>query len=94
MADGYSQVYNHRSCVDIHLRGCAGKWIIYLGGSLAIVITLLAGLWLVNDKRKDDKMGALIMFGLVSVIAIVGVIYFNHKDKKIYEKAHKILSNV
>ena len=32
------------------------------------------------------------MFGLVSVIAIVGVIYFNHK--KIYEKAHKILSNV
>lgn len=39
-------------------------------------------------------MGALIMFGLVSVIAIVGVIYFNHKDKKIYEKAHKILSNV
>lgn len=70
------------------------KWIIYLGGSLAIVITLLAGLWLVNDKKKDDKMGALIMFGLVSVIAIVGVIYFNHKDKKIYEKAHKILSNV
>lgn len=52
MADGYSQVYNHRSCVDIHLRGCAGKWIIYLGGSLAIVITLLAGLWLVNDKKK------------------------------------------
>ena len=28
------------------------KWIIYLGGSLAIVITLLAGLWLVNDKKK------------------------------------------
>lgn len=27
-------------------------------------------------------MGALIMFGLVSVIAIVGVIYFDHKDKK------------
>ncbi len=26
-------------------------------------------------------MGALIMFGLVSVIAIVGVIYFNHKKK-------------
>lgn len=82
MADGYSQVYNHRSCVDIHLRGCAGKMDNILGGSLAIVITLLAGLWLVNDKKKDDKMGALIMFGLVSVIAIVGVIYFNHKDKK------------
>ena len=28
------------------------KWIIYLGGPLAIVITLLAGLWLVNDKKK------------------------------------------
>ena len=27
-------------------------------------------------------MGALIMFGLVSVIAIVGVIYFNKKKKK------------
>lgn len=27
-------------------------------------------------------MGALIMFALVSVIAIVGVIYFNKQDKK------------
>ena len=27
-------------------------------------------------------MGALVMFGLVSVIAIVGVIYFNYQDKK------------
>ena len=27
-------------------------------------------------------MGALVMFGLVSVIAIVGGIYFNHQDKK------------
>ncbi len=27
-------------------------------------------------------MGALVMFGLVSVIAIIGVIYFNHQDKK------------
>lgn len=26
------------------------------------------------------------MFGLVSVIAIVGVIYFNHKDKKKYTR--------
>ena len=65
-----------------------------LGGSLAIVITLLAGLWLVNDKKRDDKMGALIMFGLVSVIAIVGVIYFNHKDKKTIQETHKLLSNV
>lgn len=27
-------------------------------------------------------MGALVMFVYVSVIAIVGVIYFNHQDKK------------
>lgn len=31
-------------------------------------------------------MGALIMFGFVSLIAIVGVIYFNYQDKK---EAHK-----
>ena len=28
------------------------------------------------------EMGAIIMSVLVSVIAIVGVIYFNHQDKK------------
>ncbi len=27
-------------------------------------------------------MGAIVMFGLVSVIAIVGAIYFNYQDKK------------
>lgn len=31
-------------------------------------------------------MGALVMFGLVSVIAIVGVIYFNRLDKKEQQK--------
>lgn len=31
-------------------------------------------------------MGALVMFGLVSAIAIVGVIYFNHQDKKEAQK--------
>jgi len=30
------------------------KWIIYLGGSLAIIVTLLAGLWLVRDKKKGQ----------------------------------------
>ena len=30
------------------------KWVIYLGGVLAIIITLLAGLWLVGDN--GDKM--------------------------------------
>ena len=30
------------------------EWIIYLGGSLAVLITLLAGLWLVKDKKKGE----------------------------------------
>lgn len=30
------------------------KWIIYLGGSLSIVLTLSAGLWLVRDKKKGE----------------------------------------
>jgi hypothetical protein len=34
------------------------------------------------SRQKEIIMGALVMFGLVSVIAIVGVIYFNHQDKK------------
>lgn len=34
------------------------------------------------SKKIEINMGALVMFGLVSVIAIVGVIYFNDQDKK------------
>lgn len=30
------------------------KWVIYVGGSFAIVTTLLAGLWLVRDKKKGE----------------------------------------
>ena len=30
------------------------KWIIYLGGSLAIVLTLSAGLWLVRSQKKGE----------------------------------------
>ena len=33
-------------------------------------------------------MGAIIMSVLVSVIAIVGAIYFNHQDKKEQHKAN------
>ena len=33
-------------------------------------------------KRKGNDMGALIMFGFVSLIAIVGGIYFYLEDKK------------
>jgi hypothetical protein len=28
------------------------RWIIYVGGSLAVIVTLLAGLWLVKEKKK------------------------------------------
>lgn len=34
--------------------GVQEEWIIYLGGSLAVLITLLAGLWLVKDKKKGE----------------------------------------
>lgn len=30
------------------------EWVIYVGGSLAVVITLLAGLWLVRDKNGGE----------------------------------------
>lgn len=59
------------------------KWIIYVGGIISILLTLGIGLWLVQDKkRKENNMGALIMFGFVSLIAIVGGIYFYLEDKK------------
>lgn len=31
------------------------KWVIYVGGSLAIVVTLLAGLWLVKDEKQKGE---------------------------------------
>jgi hypothetical protein len=34
---------------DVHER-----WIIYVGGSLAVIVTLLAGLWLVKEKKKGE----------------------------------------
>lgn len=34
-------------------------------------------------------MGALVMFSLVSVIAVVGVIYFKYQDTKEIHRAEK-----
>lgn len=31
------------------------KWVIYIGGSLAVVVTLLAGLWLVREEKKKGE---------------------------------------
>ena len=31
------------------------EWVIYVGGSLAIVVTLLAGLWLVKEEKKKGE---------------------------------------
>lgn len=64
------------------------KWIIYLGGILAVAFTLGWGLYLVKDKRKENDMGALIMFTLVIVIANVGGFYFYFHDKKEQHKAN------
>lgn len=58
------------------------KWIIYAGGVLAVACTLGWGLYLVKDKRKENNMGALVMFGLVIVIANIGGIYFMMQDRK------------
>ena len=30
------------------------KWVIYVGGSITIIITLIAGLWLVRDKKEGE----------------------------------------
>lgn len=55
MADGYSQVYITTAVVLFSIFGdVQEKWIIYLGGSLAIVLTLSAGLWLVRNQKKGE----------------------------------------
>ena len=42
MADGYSQVFDD-------------SWIIYFVVSIAIVLTLLSGLWLVREEKKEGE---------------------------------------
>lgn len=50
--------------------------------------TLGAGLWLVRDKKeRRNNMGAIVVSVFVTVVAIVGVVYFNHQDKKEAQKA-------
>lgn len=39
-------------------------------------------LYKTKKKRKEIDMGAIIMSVLVSVIAVVGFIYFTYQDKK------------
>ena len=34
--------------------GTADKWIIYIGGSFAVILTLLVGLWLIKDNKKGE----------------------------------------
>ena len=52
MADGYSQIYVVLSSIFGDVQE---KWVIYIGGSLAIVVTLLAGLWLVREEKKKGE---------------------------------------
>lgn len=49
---------------------------------LVIVIAQCRRTLFLFSRQKEIIMGAIIMSVLVSVIAIVGVIYFNHQDKK------------
>ena len=79
--------------------GEAETWILYIGGSLSVIVALCCGLFLVTDKplrfkrkknnnsRKKTIMGALFMFGLIIAIALGGTAYFYHQDKK-EEKRH------
>ena len=83
MADGYSQVYNNRRCAHLHLRGrTRGMDNIPRRFIGCRDNTFGRALARQGQKERRINMGALVMFGLVSIIAIVGVIYFNRRDKK------------
>ncbi|MFK1876469.1 DUF6722 family protein [Bacteroides fragilis] len=51
---------------------------------IASAATLGAGLWLVRNKEKKGEliMGAIAVSIFVTVVAVVGVIYFNRQDRK------------
>ena len=51
MADGYSQVFDDSGFVVL----CFHSWIIYFVVSIAIVLTLLSGLWLVREEKKEGE---------------------------------------
>ena len=55
MADGYSQIHYYGCCAFLNFGDVQEKWVIYIGGSLAIVVTLLAGLWLVREEKKKGE---------------------------------------
>ena len=31
------------------------QWVIYVGGLVAVILTLTVGLWLIKDKKKGEK---------------------------------------
>lgn len=86
MADGYSQVFDDSGFVVLCFQRHKGL----LDNLLCCVYchSINIACRLMACKRKENNMGAIIMSVLVSVIAIVGVIYFNHQDKKEQHKAN------
>ena len=54
MADGYSQIYQTAVILTSIFGDVEQKWIIYLGGILAVAFTLGWGLYLVGDKKKGE----------------------------------------
>lgn len=83
MADGYSQVFDDSGfvvlCFQRHKGLLDNLLCCVYCHSINTTFRLMA---CKRRKRKENDMGAIIMSVLVSVIAIVGVIYFNHQDKK------------
>ena len=55
---------------------------------VASAATLGAGLWLETQIERRISMGAIVVSAFVTIVAIVGVIYFNYQDKKEQHKAN------
>lgn len=83
MAYGYSQIHYHSSGSYLYFWRCGTEMdnLLWRGSCRGLYI----GLGFVSRQRSKERrmnMGALIMFGLVIVIANIGGIYFMMQDKK------------
>ena len=71
MANGYSQIYGYSTFTVFNL------WK-YKYNPLIVACVV---------KKRKLIMGAIVVSAFVTIVAIVGVIYFNHQDKKKAQKA-------
>lgn len=84
MADGYSQVYGYSLAAIFgfwrHGKSI-GRHFGYYCNSIDAFCRLVACQG--QKRRKGDLiMGAIAVSIFVSIVAIVGLVYFNHQDKK------------